>query len=129
MATLMVLVLQTMINLYDRHRRAFTPFVSRLLAIMLPSLQRTAAYANCKPAPDRISALRFEFIGRLVTNGVHQKLVLPHISTLMDKAVFPALQLSSPDVTMWFEDEEEYLSRNLEAESELHDEVFTARQA
>ena len=120
--------LQTLLNFQDRHRKLYDGAAVAAAKLLVSAVQQQAAGAR-KPLPDRVLALCFDALSRSAEHGTHQKLVLPHLGRLLEKAVFPAVCLSAADRELWFEDEEEYLARNLDVADGLHEEHFTARRS
>ncbi|KAL6008752.1 hypothetical protein ACLOJK_021978 [Asimina triloba] len=82
---------------------------------------------------ERIISLAFDVISNVLQTGPGWRLVSPHISSLLDSAIFPALAMNQKDVLEWEDDVDEYLRKNLPSDfdeiSGWKDDLFTARKS
>ena len=133
-------VIQAMQSLVTRHRRhvdKFLPAVCTHAAALASALaSRRLSSGADSPTPavqSRQCALCFDLLARVSETAPGYKLLAPNFGRLLESAVYPALCAGAEDEADWEEDEEEYLRRNLPADSDdptgFNEELYAPRQS
>ena len=133
-------VIQAMMSLVTRHRRhvdKFLPTVcSHATALASTLANRRLASTGDEPmnaVQSRQCALCFDLLARVSETAPGYKLLAPNFATLLESAIYPALCASAEDEADWEEDEEEYLQKNLPADTDdptgFNEELYAPRQS
>jgi len=139
-------VIQALMSLVTRHRRHVD---KALPAVCSHASALAGALANARlssdaaahggssdvmiAAGDRQCALCFDLLARISETAPGFKLLAPNFGRLLEQAIFPALCMAPADEEDWRDDEEEYLRKNLPAESDdatgFNEELYAPRQS
>ncbi|KAG6558222.1 hypothetical protein Mapa_000405 [Marchantia paleacea] len=83
-----------------------------------------------QPMQERVVALAFDEIAKLVVTESGWRVVAPQLPSLFERAIFPALRFKEQDRLDWEEDEEDYLQKNLPMTLEIiGEDHLTPRQS
>ena len=121
-------VLKTLVSLTTLHKKhadaAFGPVAEAAVSILQHGAKRAKEGDAVEDkeegeeeahvaANDKIQCAAFELVARMLQGGTGYRLFKDHLGMLVADAVFPRLQMSRTDLTLWEEDEEEYVRLNL----------------
>ncbi|KAH9684053.1 Importin N-terminal domain-containing protein [Citrus sinensis] len=119
--------------LVTRHRKFSDKLMPDIMNSVLQIVKYSANISKLDFLQERIISLAFDVISHVLETGPGWRLVSPHFSVLLDKAIFPALVLNEKDISEWEEDADEYIRKNFPSELEeisgWREDLFTARKS
>ncbi|KAJ4721925.1 importin beta-like SAD2-like [Melia azedarach] len=119
--------------LVTRHRKYSDKLMPDILNCVLRMVKHSASISKLDFLRERIISLAFDVISHVLETGLGWRLVSPHFSFLLDKAIFPALVLNEKDISEWKEDADEYIRKNLPSELEeisgWREDLYTVRKS
>ncbi|GAY35579.1 hypothetical protein CUMW_017160 [Citrus unshiu] len=119
--------------LVTRHRKFSDKLMPDIMNSVLQIVKYSANISKLDFLQERIISLAFDVISHVLETGPGWRLVSPHFSVLLDKAIFPAFVLNEKDISEWEEDADEYIRKNLPSELEeisgWREDLFTARKS
>uniref|UniRef100_A0A0D9XVL2 Importin N-terminal domain-containing protein n=1 Tax=Leersia perrieri TaxID=77586 RepID=A0A0D9XVL2_9ORYZ len=120
-------------TLVTRHRKHADEQMPHIVNSATRISSQSIHLHKLNPISDRIISLSFDVISRVLETGPGWRLVSPHFSSLLDSAIFPALQLNGKDIEEWEDDTDEYMRKNLPCEldeiSGWAEDLFTSRKS
>ncbi|KAH9766422.1 Importin N-terminal domain-containing protein [Citrus sinensis] len=102
--------------LVTRHRKFSDKLMPDIMNSVLQIVKYSANISKLDFLQERIISLAFDVISHVLETGPGWRLVSPHFSVLLDKAIFPAFVLNEKDISEWEEDADEYIRKNLPSE-------------
>ncbi|KAH9684058.1 Importin N-terminal domain-containing protein [Citrus sinensis] len=102
--------------LVTRHRKFSDKLMPDIMNSVLQIVKYSANISKLDFLQERIISLAFDVISHVLETGPGWRLVSPHFSVLLDKAIFPALVLNEKDISEWEEDADEYIRKNFPSE-------------
>ncbi|KAH7292282.1 hypothetical protein KP509_29G060400 [Ceratopteris richardii] len=125
-------VLKIFCTLVNRHRKHVDKFLPKLSTMLLDIAAKAAYVMDLHPLQERVISSAFDTISNILETGPGWRLIATHFSSLLEKAIFPALKLKEKDIVDWNEDPEEYLRKNLPSDDDTsgwRDDLYTPRKS
>lgn len=88
-------------------------FLPAMSSAVLKIVGHMANVKELHPMQQCILSVSFDIVSIILETGPGWKLLAPHFSDLLEKAIFPTLIMREMDIVEWEEDGDEYLQKNL----------------